>query len=112
MEYNDLKQKIVEVEKDFDNKSEEARKSYNELIEKNFYSMRDKVVDMLKDVPQEEIKEWLDKASKDNDIEPKTFMLVQVCWKETHKNEPVLNKEEVQNLAKDLALFSVLRRLL
>lgn len=112
MEYDVLKQKFVAAEKEYNDKAQAAKKSYDELIEKYFYSMRDKIVDVLKDVPQKEFVEWLDKAKDDKSIEPKMFMLVQMCWRETHKDEVEIDREELHNLAADLAILSLLRGLL
>lgn len=113
MEYQELKNKIVGCEAEYTNKVEQAKKSYDELIEKYFYSMRDKIVDTLKDVTEEQLYDWLHKAQKDKDISGKLFMLVQVSWAEAHKEEVKENApESVQDLAVDLMMLGLLRRLL
>ena len=113
MEYQELKNKIVGCEAEYNNKVEQAKKSYDELIEKYFYSMRDKIVDTLKDVTEEQLYDWLYKAQKDKDISGKLFMLVQVSWAEAHKDEVKENApESVQDLAVDLMMLGLLRRLL
>ncbi|MBQ7428467.1 MAG: hypothetical protein IJV29_02260 [Butyrivibrio sp.] len=113
MEYQELKNKIVGCEAEYTNKVEQAKKSYDELIEKYFYSMRDKIVDTLKDVTEEQLYDWLHKAQKDKDISGKLFMLVQVSWAEAHKDEVKENApESVQDLAVDLMMLGLLRRLL
>lgn len=113
MEYQELKNKIVGCEAEYTNKVEQAKKSYDELIEKYFYSMRDKIVDTLKDVTEEQLYDWLHKAQKDKDISGKLFALVQVSWAEAHKEEVKENApESVQDLAVDLMMLGLLRRLL
>ena len=112
MEYQELKNKIVCCEAEYINNFEHAKKSYDELIEKYFYSMRDKIVDTLKDVTEEQLYDWLNKAQKDKDISCKLFMLVQVSWIEAHKDEKEDAPESVQDLAVDLMMLSLLRRLL
>lgn len=113
MEYQELKNKIVGCEAEYSKKVEQAKKSYDELIEKYFYSMRDKIVDTLKDVTEEQLYDWLHKAQKDKDISGKLFMLVQVSWAEAHKDEVKENApESVQDLAVDLMMLGLLRRLL
>ena len=112
MEYQELKNKIVGCEAEYTNKVEQAKKSYDELIEKYFYSMRDKIVDTLKDVTEEQLYDWLHKAQKDKDISCKLFMLIQVSWIEAHKDEKEDAPEYVQDLAVDLMMLSLLRRLL
>lgn len=113
MEYQELKNKIVGCEAEYTNKVEQAKKSYDELIEKYFYSMRDKIVDTLKDVTEEQLYDWLHKAQKDKDISGKLFMLVQVSWAEAHKDEVKVDApESVQDLAVDLMVLGLLRRLL
>lgn len=113
MEYQELKNKIVGCEAEYTNKVEQAKKSYDELIEKYFYSMRDKIVDTLKDVTEEQLYDWLHKAQKDKDISGKLFALVQVSWAEAHKEEVKENApESVQDLAVDLMVLGLLRRLL
>lgn len=115
MEYQELKNKIVGCEAEYTNKVEQAKKSYDELIEKYFYSMRDKMVDMLKDVTEEQLNDWLHKAKEDKDISGKLFMLVQVSWTEAHKDKDEVKEdapESVQDLAVDLMVLGLLRRLL
>lgn len=113
MEYDVLKQKFVAAEKEYNDKAQAAKKSYDELVEKYFYSMRDKIVDVLKDVSQKEFVEWLDKAKDDESIELKMFMLVQMCWRETHEYEVKEDApESVMDLAVDLMVLGLLRRLL
>lgn len=113
MEYQELKNKIVGCEAEYTNKVEQAKKSYDELIEKYFYSMRDKIVDTLKDVTEEQLYDWLHKAQKDKDISGKLFALVQVSWAEAHREEAKENAHEsVQYLAVDLMMLGLLRRLL
>ena len=113
MEYQELKNKIVGCEDEYTNKAEQAKKSYDELIEKHFYSMRDKIADTLKDVTEEQMYDWLHKAQKDKDISGKLFMLVQVSWAEAHKEEVKENAtESVQDLAVDLMMLGLLKRLL
>lgn len=113
MEYQELKNKIVGCEAEYTNKVEQAKKSYDELIEKYFYSMRDKIVDTLKDVTEEQLYDWLHKAQKDKDISGKLFMLVQMSWAEAHKDEVKADApESVQDLAVDLMVLGLLRRLL
>ena len=112
MEYQELKNKIVGCEAEYANNVEQANKYYDELIEKYFYSMRDKIVDTLKDVTEEQLYDWLHKAHKDKDISGKLFMLVQVYWIEAHKDEKEDAPESVQDLAVDLMMLSLLRRLL
>lgn len=113
MEYQELKNNIVGCETEYTNKVEQAKKSYDELIEKYFYSMRDKMVDMLKDVTEEQFNDWLHKAQKDKEISVKLFMLVQVSWAEAHKDEVKEDApESVQDLAVDLMVLGLLRRLL
>lgn len=112
MEYNKLTAEIKGYEDEFSAKVAEAKKAYDELVEKYFYSMRDKVVDVLKDVPQKEFVEWLDKAKDDESIGLKMFMLVQMCWRETHKDEKEDAPESVRDLAVDLMVLGLLRRLL
>ena len=113
MEYQELKNKIVGCEAEYINNVEHAKKSYDELIEKYFYSMRDKIVDTLKDVTEEQMYDWLHKAQKDKDISGKLFMLVQVSWAEAHNEEVKENAtESVQDLAVDLMMLGLLKRLL
>lgn len=113
MEYQELKNKIVGCEAEYTKKVEQAKKSYDELIEKYFYSMRDKIVDTLKDVTEEQLYDWLHKAQKDKDISGKLFALVQVSWAEAHREEVKENApESVQDLAVDLMMLGLLRRLL
>lgn len=113
MEYQELKNKIVGCEAEYSKKVEQAKKSYDELIEKYFYSMRDKIVDVLKDVTEEQLYDWLHKAQKDKDISGKLFMLVQMAWAETHRDEIKEDApESVQDLAVDLMVLGLLRRLL
>ena len=113
MEYQELKNKIVGCEAEYTNKAEQAKKSYDELIEKYFYSMRDKMVDMLKDVTEEQLNDWLHKAQKDKEISCKLFILVQMSWAEAHKGEVKEDAHEsVQDLAVDLMVLGLLRRLL
>lgn len=113
MEYQELKNKIIGCEAEYTNKVEQAKKSYDELIEKYFYSMRDKIVDVLKNVTEEQLNDWLHKAQKDKDISGKLFMLVQMSWLETHKEEVKEDApESVQDLAVDLMVLGLLRRLL
>ena len=113
MEYQELKNKIVGCEAEYNKKAEQAKKSYDELIEKYFYSMRDKIVDVLKDVTEEQLYDWLHKAQKDKDISGKLFMLVQMSWAEAHKEEVKEDApESVQDLAVDLMVLGLLRRLL
>lgn len=113
MEYNKLTAQIKGCEDEYAAKVAEAKKAYDELIEKYFYSMRDKIVEVVKDVPYEEFDEWLHKAQKDKDISGKLFMLVQMSWLETHKEEVKEDApESVQDLAVDLMVLGLLRRLL
>lgn len=113
MEYQELKNKIVGCEDEYTAKVKEAKKSYDELVEKYFYSMRDKIVDVLKDVTGEQLNDWLHKAQKDKDISSKLFMLVQVAWAEAHSEEEKEDApESVQDLAVDLMVLGLLRRLL
>lgn len=115
MEYQELKNKIVGCEVEYNNKVEQAKKSYDELIEKYFYSMRDKIVDTLKDVTEEQLYDWLHKAQKDKDISGKLFMLVQVSWIEAHKDEKedkAIPPETFQDAIMDLMALGLLRRLL
>lgn len=113
MEYNKLTAEIKGYEDEYAAKVAEAKKAYDELIEKYFYSMRDKIVDVLKDVPQKEFVEWLDKAKDDESIGLKMFMLVQMCWRETHEYEVKVDApESVRDLAVDLMVLGLLRRLL
>lgn len=113
MEYNKLTAQIKGCEAEYDKKYQEAKKSYDELIEKYFYSMRDKIVEVVKDIPYEEFDEWLHKAQKDKDVSGKLFMLVQMSWAEAHKDEVKEDApESVQDLAVDLMALGLLRRLL
>ena len=113
MEYNKLTAEIKGYEDEYAAKVAEAKKSYDELIEKYFYSMRDKIVEVVKDVPYEEFDEWLHKAQKDKDVSGKLFMLVQVSWAESHKDEVKADAPEcIQDLAVDLMVLGLLRRLL
>lgn len=114
MEYQELKNKIVGCETEYTNKVEQAKKSYDELIEKYFYSMRDKIVDILKDVTEEQLYDWLHKAQKDKDISGKLFMLVQVSWAEAHKDDDdkAIPPETFQDAIMDLMALGLLRRLL
>lgn len=115
MEYNKLTAQIKGCEDEFSAKVAEAKKSYDELIEKYFYSMRDKVVEVVKDIPDEEFDEWLHKAQKDKEISGKLFMLVQVCWAEAHKDEKedkAIPPETFQDAIMDLMALGLLRRLL
>ena len=113
MEYNKFTAQIKVCEDEYAAKAAEAKKSYDELIEKYFYSMRDKIVEVVKDVPYEEFDEWLHKAQKDKDVSGKLFALVQVSWAEAHKEEVKENATEyVQDLAVDLMMLCLLRRLL
>lgn len=113
MEYQELKNKIVGCEAEYSKKVEQAKKSYDELIEKYFYSMRDKIVDTLKDVTEEQLYDWLHKAQKDKDISGKLFMLVQVSWAEAHKDEDkAIPPETFQDAIMDLMALGLLRRLL
>lgn len=113
MEYQELKNKIVGCEAEYSNNVEQAKKSYDELIEKYFYSMRDKIVEVVKDVPYEEFDEWLHKAQKDKDVSGKLFMLVQMSWAEAHKDEDkAIPPETFQDAIMDLMALGLLRRLL
>lgn len=115
MGYQELKNKIVGCEAEYTNKVEQAKKSYDELIEKYFYSMRDKIVDTLKDVTEEQLYGWLHQAKEDKDISGKLFMLVQVCWAEAHKDEKedkAIPPETFQDAIIDLMALGLLRRLL
>ena len=114
MEYQELKNKIVGCEAEYTNKVEQAKKSYDELIEKYFYSMRDKIVDTLKDVTEEQLYDWLHKTQKDKDISGKLFMLVQVSWAEAHKDDDdkAIPPETFQDAIMDLMALGLLRRLL
>lgn len=111
MEYQELKNKIVGCEAEYTNKVEQAKKSYDELIEKYFYSMRDKIVEVVKPLTEDEMMDWLKQAQKDKTIESKLFMLVQVCWRETHEVDEEV-PETIQDLAVDLVMLGLLRRLL
>ena len=55
--------------------------------------------------------DWLKQAQKDKTIESKLFMLVQVCWRETHEVDEEV-PETIQDLAVDLVMLGLLRRLL
>ena len=113
MEYNKLTAQIKGCEYEFNAKTAEAKKAYDELIEKYFYSMRDKIVEVVKDVTYEEFYEWLHKAQKDKDVSVKLFALVQVSWAEVHKEEIKENATgSAQDLAVDLMMLGLLRRLL
>ena len=115
MEYNKLTAQIKGCEDEFNAKTAEAKKAYDELIEKYFYSMRDKIVEVVKDIPAEEFDEWLHKAQKDKDISGKLFMLVQVSWAEAHKDEKedkAIPPETFQDAIMDLMALGLLRRLL
>jgi secreted Zn-dependent insulinase-like peptidase len=116
MEYNKLTAQIKACEAEYDKKSQEAKKSYEELIEKYFYSMRDKIVEVVKPLTEEEMMDWLKQAQKDKTIESKLFMLVHVCWRETHEvDEEVEEVPETikdKDLAVDLMMLGLLRRLL
>lgn len=113
MEYNKLTAQIKGCEDEFNAKTAEAKKAYDELIEKYFYSMRDKIVDTLKDVTEEQLYDWLHKAQKDKDISGKLFMLVQVSWAEAHKDEDkAIPPETFQDAIMDLMALGLLRRLL
>lgn len=111
MEYNKLTAQITGCEDEFNAKTAEAKKSYDELIEKYFYSMRDKIVEVVKPLTEEEMMDWLKQAQKDKTIESKLFMLVQVCWRETHEVDEEV-PETTQDLAVDLMMLGLLRRLL
>ncbi len=115
MQYDKITEQIKACEAEYDKKSQEAKKSYDELIEKYFYSMRDKIVDTLKDVTEEQLYDWLHKAQKDKDISDKLFMLVQVSWAEAHKDEKedkAIPPETFQDAIMDLMALGLLRRLL
>ena len=114
MQYDKITEQIKACEAEYDKKSQEAKKSYDELIEKYFYSMRDKIVEVVKPLTEEEMMDWLKQAQKDKDISGKLFMLVQVCWAEAHKKDEVKEDapESVQDLAVDLMVLGLLRRLL
>lgn len=115
MEYQELKNKIVGCEAEYTNKVEQAKKSYDELIEKYFYSMRDKIVEVVKPLTKEEMMDWLKQAQKDKDVSGKLFMLVQMSWAEAHKDKDEVKEdapESVQDLAVDLMVLCLLRRLL
>ena len=79
MEYNKLTAQIKGCEDEFMTKTEEANNAYDELIEKYFYSMRDKIVEVIKDASDEELYEWFNKSQKDNTISPELLALVHVC---------------------------------
>ena len=118
MEYNKLTAEIKGYEDEFSAKVAEAKKAYDELIEKYFYSMRDKIVEVVKDIPDEEFDIWLRKArkaQKDKDISGKLFMLVQVSWAEAHKDEKedkAIPQETFKDVTMDLMALGLLRRLL
>jgi len=111
MQYDKITEQIKTCEAEYDKKSKEAKKSYDELIEKYFYSMRDKIVEVVKPLTEEEMMDWLKQAQKDKTIESKLFMLVQVCWRETHEVDEEV-PETIQDLAVDLVMLGLLRRLL
>ena len=111
MQYDKITEQIKACEAEYDKKSQEAKKSYDELIEKYFYSMRDKIVEVVKPLTEEEMMDWLKQAQKDKTIEGKLFMLVQVCWRETHEVDEEV-PETIQDLAVDLVMLGLLRRLL
>ncbi len=111
MQYDKITEQIKACEAEYDKKSQEAKKSYDELIEKYFYSMRDKIVEVVKPLTEEEMMDWLKQAQKDKTIESKLFMLVQVCWRETHEVDEEV-PETIQDLAVDLVMLGLLRRLL
>ena len=105
MEYQELKNKIVGCEAEYTNKVEQ--------VKKYFYSMRDKIVEVVKSLTEEEMMDWLKQAQKDKDVSGKLFMLVQVCWAEAHTDEVKEDApESVQDLAVDLMVLDLLRRLL
>lgn len=116
MQYDKITEQIKACEAEYDKKSQEAKKSYDELIEKYFYSMRDKIVEVVKPLTEEEMMDWLKQAQKDKTIESKLFMLVRVCWRETHEmDEEVEEVPETikdKDLAVDLMVLGLLRRLL
>lgn len=111
MQYDKITEQIKACEAEYDKKSQEAKKSYDELIEKYFYSMRDKIVEVVKPLTEEEMMDWLKQVQKDKTIESKLFMLVQVCWRETHEVDEEV-PETIQDLAVDLVMLGLLRRLL
>ena len=59
MQYDKITEQIKACEAEYDKKSQEAKKSYDELIEKYFYSMRDKIVEVVKPLTEEEMKEYI-----------------------------------------------------
>lgn len=111
MQYDKITEHIKACEDVYAIKVAEAKKSYDELIEKYFYSMRDKIVEVVKPLTEEEMMDWLKQAQKDKTIESKLFMLVQVCWRETHEVDEEV-PETIQDLAVDLVMLGLLRRLL
>ena len=118
MEYNKLTSQFKGCEDEFMAKVAEAKKSYDELVEKCFYSMRDKIVDVVKDISDEEFVDWLYKAKEDDAVSAKLFALVQVCRLESgienHKSnkEDKTSPETFQGLIIDAKALSLLRRLI
>ena len=112
MEYSKLTSQIKGCEDEYAAKVAEAKKAYDELIEKYFYSMRDKIVEVVKPLTEEEMLDWLKQAQKDKTIEGKLFMLVQVCWRETHEEDKAIPPETFQDMVMDLMALGLLRRLL
>ncbi len=114
MEYKKITEQIKGCEKEYEQKLKQAKKAYDELIEKNFYSMRDKIVEITKDLSEDEFGEWLSRAKDDESIEPKLYALVQLSYYEAHempeRDVPGDGEISIDDLAATLALLHLIRR--
>lgn len=82
--YEELTEKFKGTEKKFNENCEEAKYHYEKLLHSNFEKMRESIKEIVKDIPAEDFRKWLEKAEKDDNIDYKMYTLIVTCWIDTH----------------------------
>ena len=79
--------KIRIAEREMGVKTKEAKNACDVLCRKYFDEMREHFKDALKELSERDFEDLLEYARNDDRIDGKTFMMIQLCWMETHCSE-------------------------